>query len=322
MLHTKQTGSTHRDVTEIIGMVFDAWQTERWNRPLEGSKHKDRNKIRRTGDIYCHQNGYLFTKSKRAFSAETQLFARSGQLTTQKRARERYMYTPHDHCLLCDTPVEQTDEHHVFIECPAGNSVRSQGRERCMKAVQSAFNKQGENVNIRAQRQHEHLSAALFKDDALWASGQSHYWRGELPRNFVEYRESLNDLYDDLSGIMIITTARIWGLHRREAARVRKNRAPNHSTARPPARQTQALTGSRLGNHRSGNGNRSDEPDSSDNEPDWLSSAQRPSMELPPDEFEEEYIPDEADLTYEDQDWTKERQDANTMTRDTGVNSG
>jgi len=215
-LFTKETGLTHRDIAETVAAVWDAHNTP---------------EVKRTGNIYIYQAIALFTKTPKAFSAQVQLFARSRQLATQARKRQRYLYTPHDHCLLCPKPVLETDENHIFLQCEAAQAILQEATEEAVKKVESFMDDKDIN-NTAVLDEHKAMARILFVISSEWAEGVNTYWRGELPLHF-QYVEGLAGLYRNLAGPAITTTARIFNKHRTAAEKAKNSRAPNHTPTRP-----------------------------------------------------------------------------------------
>lgn len=103
-------------------------------------------------------------------------------------------------------PSENVDVRHIFLTCPGVQHLKSSNAKRAHALVVR-------NVKpLPSQHQHVALADALFNDHPLWVNGEALYWKGELPGEF-DFAPSFTQLYNDLAGLAMTTTAAIWSKH-------------------------------------------------------------------------------------------------------------
>lgn len=108
---------------------------------------------------------------------------------------------------------ELSDEQHIFVECPGAAEIRNDSVRRAIAKVDGLF-KYIDDLGSEEHKCHLELAQAIFVDGDMWIGKKSHFWMGAMPGNF-DYRSKHRGLYNDLAGVQIAGTAKIWAMHTR-----------------------------------------------------------------------------------------------------------
>jgi hypothetical protein len=194
------TGITHGYTPEMVDIV--------WNHMAEPRVAAG------ATDIDEYYNPYYFKTCKSTFSTVTQLQIRSGQLPTgaRNRARELKEDDIPQHCRRCKHAYGMADEAHVFVECRGSQKIIGEQIKQAESIVTKYINSKKGSRDVL--RDHLLLAEALFRNGSAWSTGKALYWRGLLPANFA-YETKYRYLYNQLAGLAVISTGRLWGYHQR-----------------------------------------------------------------------------------------------------------
>ncbi|KAJ7353136.1 hypothetical protein DFH08DRAFT_692206, partial [Mycena albidolilacea] len=116
-------------------------------------------------------------KASSAFSALTQLYARSAQLPTAVTLHKRGML-PDSSCRR-GCPAAET-EHHIFVDCPAFAPLRAEATAAVVRDTSRRLN--DADVPLETVLRFARLANCLFRDDAsFWLQIFSQYHLGLIP---------------------------------------------------------------------------------------------------------------------------------------------
>ena len=145
---------------------------------------------------------------RKGFSARTVFYTRSRQLATTHRQHARKGEIRISSCPLCGKDPRLVDERHAFVTCPGVQDMLTDGKREALALITSS-------VPEEDRRELRRLASNLFQDDVLWATGETTYWKGELPRHFDYhlFEPRHTKFFDDMAYIVLTKTGQIWAFH-------------------------------------------------------------------------------------------------------------
>lgn len=163
-----------------------------------------------SGNVYRYTQPWLFLHAHTAYTARVQHLTRANALPTAHWRIKYGFRSGHTTCDLCATPGTDADVRHVLIHCAGVTDLRDQfltEATRIMTAKTKLLPGSAEHGKHRA------LIEALIHDNELWINGQALFYKGEMPGLFEYDDDNLTNLYNALSGLCMMTAARIWARH-------------------------------------------------------------------------------------------------------------
>ena len=159
---------------------------------------------------------YSYERAFSAYSARTQLLARSSQLPSAARLYSRRLRNSASCRMHCGWSWE--DEHHLFVDCPAFDDLRREAST----ALAASLRDDVESVPASDRFFIRRLLSHLFKDDpTCWPTGVTQYYLGWAPKleqcvparvfSPIERSRMVKRISTAIHTASIRLTGRIWG---------------------------------------------------------------------------------------------------------------
>lgn len=137
-----------------------------------------------------------------------QLQIRSGQLNTPARLLSRNMST--GGCSLCSICPAEADEHHIFVVCPAVQTLKTEH--------QAKFQQRLRRTTIDQSVKDEYIEGLSLNtsDGSHWLNGVSSYYTGNIPERMRLGRSNPDKTLalSILANQSIILASQIWSIHK------------------------------------------------------------------------------------------------------------
>ena len=159
---------------------------------------------------------FSYERAFSAYSARTQLLARSSQLPSAARLYGRRLCNSASCRMHCGWNWE--DDHHLFVDCPAFEELRAEASATLSATLREDVDSIPASDRFFIRR----LLSHLFKDDpACWPTGVTHYYMGWAPKlepgvpigvySPIERSRMMKRISAAVHTASIRLTGRIWG---------------------------------------------------------------------------------------------------------------
>jgi hypothetical protein len=140
-------------------------------------------------------------------TALLQLQVRSGQLPIPARLQQRKMTT--NGCSLCGAAAQATDEHHIFVTCPAVQSHLANHKAQLEQRLP-------EGLDIRSRNRALENFSLCTTDGPQWLGHFSAYYMGRVPeqlrQRYIVKQDPL--IMSILTSQCLVLAAHIWSIHK------------------------------------------------------------------------------------------------------------